>query len=238
MIAHLKVQGGVLIQVALGGVLLRPEHRAHLIHPLEHPHHGLLVELGGLGQEGLFAKVVQAENVGASLRPGVDDLGCVDLGEAPGSGGSPGRPGRYPPGCVNTALLPGHPQHYRPQTQLGVQVQVQLPLGQGHRHGGCRTGEDGDLGVGQLPAAGCPGLVTPRTGGGDRAALHCIVQVRLVGTHTLDQAFPGAQGEEGDAAHVPQGMDRAVQGDDLVIPALHRCFSLFGQEYHTVHNLS
>ena len=63
-------------------MLLRPEHGGHLKHPLEHPHHGLLIELGGLSQEGLASEIVQAEDVAAPLRPGVDDLGGVDLGKA------------------------------------------------------------------------------------------------------------------------------------------------------------
>ena len=63
-------------------MLFRPEYRRHLEHPLVHAHHGLLVELGGLGQIGLAAEVVQLEDVGASLRARVDDLGGVNLRKA------------------------------------------------------------------------------------------------------------------------------------------------------------
>lgn len=80
--AHLQIQGGIFVQVPLGGVLLRPEHRADLIHPLKHPHHGLLVELGGLGQHSFPAEIVQPELAGASLGPGLAQLGGVDLGKA------------------------------------------------------------------------------------------------------------------------------------------------------------
>ena len=236
-IAHLEVQGGVLVQMTLGGVLLRPEHGGHLVHPLKDAHHGLLIELGGLSQEGLFAKVVQAKDVGPALGSGVDDFGGVDLGkplalevvpEGPADGGldAEHRP------------LFGSSQHHRPQAQLGVQVQVQLLLGQRHRQGRGGTGQDGEGGVGQLFSAGGTGFDAPHTGGGDRTFLGGPVQGVLLGAHALDQTGAGAQGDEVDAAHVPQGMDCAVDGDGLVIPALHRFVDLFCQEYHTVHNLS
>ena len=236
-IAHLKVQGGVLVEMPLGGVLLRPEHRGHLVHPLEHPHHGLLVELGGLGQEGFSAKIVQAEDVGAPLRPGVDDLGGVDLGKALPVQVRPEGPAD---GGLDTKHrpLPGGAEHHRPQGQLRVQVQVQLLLGQGHRRGRGGPGEHRDPRLGQLHPAGGPGLCPQHAGDCDGALLGGPVKGLPAGAYTLEQPLPGAQGQEGDPAQIPQGVNRPVKGDGLVIPGpLHRA-RLTGQKFHAVHNLS
>ena len=60
-------------------MLLRPEHRRCLKHPVIDPHHGLLVKLGALPQLRLLAEIVQLEHIGSALRPPRHDLGGVDL---------------------------------------------------------------------------------------------------------------------------------------------------------------
>ena len=116
-------------------MLFRPEHRTHLEHPLIRPHHGLLVDLGGLGQTGFFAEVVQPEEVGASLRTGADDLRGVDFGEA--------LPGQIVPEGLGQPLLELEhrpaaqvPEDHRTQGQLSIQADIQFSLGQGDGHGG------------------------------------------------------------------------------------------------------
>ena len=191
----------------------------------------------GLGQEGLFAEVVQPEDVGPAFGSGVDDLGGVDFSKALALEVVPEGPADSGLDAEHRPFLGGS-QHHRPQTQLGVQIQIQLFLGQRHRKRSGGAGQDGEGCVGQLFPAGSPGFDAPHTGGGDGALLGSSVQGVLLGADTLDQTGAGTQGDEGDAAHVPQGVDRAVEGDGLVIPALHRFIDLFCQEYHTVHNLS
>src|SRR5262245_31891687 len=56
--AQLRVERGVLGEVARRVMRLRPEHRTDLVHPFEHPHEHLLVELRALGEIGLLAEVV------------------------------------------------------------------------------------------------------------------------------------------------------------------------------------
>ena len=51
----------------------------------------------------------------------------------------------------------------------------------------------------------------------------------------LDQPLPGAQGEEGDPAQIPQGVHHPVQGDGPVIPAHHRRVEFRCQNFHANH---
>ena len=212
--AHLKVQGGVLVQVPGGGVLLRPEHGGHLEHPLEHPHHGLLIELGGLGQKRLAAEIVQAEDVAAPLRPGVDDFGGVDLGKALAGEILPEGPGQALLDFEHRPLFQG-PQDHRAQAQLGVQVQLQPPLGHGHRHGLGGAGQDLQPGQPHLHAPGGPALGGHLSGEGDGALLTQVPGQQLRGGHALHRPVRQAQGEEGHASQGAQGVDHAVQGDGL-----------------------
>ena len=120
-ISHFEVQPGILVEVPGGGVLFRPEYGTHLEDPLEYPNHGLLVELGGLGQVGFLAKVVQPEDVGAALRPGMDDLRGVDFSEALAGEVVPERP-RQPLLELEHGPRLGMAQDGGAQGQLGVQV--------------------------------------------------------------------------------------------------------------------
>ena len=223
----------------LGGVLLRPKDGSHLKDPLEHPHHGLLVELGGLGQEGLAAEVVQAEDVAAALGPGVDNLGGVNFGEALSGEVLPEGPAQ-PRLDAEHRPLPLGPQHHRPQGQLGVQAQVQLPLGHGHRHGGRRTGENLHALHRQLPAAGGPLLGTHQAGYPDGALLAKPLRLNLRRAHTLQKSVGHAQGQKGDAAQAAQGMDRAVDRDlpSIQFPGGHHpgAYLLFGTSNYKFHH--
>ena len=154
--AHLQIQGGIFVQVPLGGVLLRPEHRADLIHPLKHPHHGLLVELGGLGQHSFPAEIVQPELAGASLGPGPAQLGGVDLGKALPLEKLPEGPAD---GRLDAEHRPGAggAEGHRAEGELRVQAEGTL-FGQGHRRGRGGPGEHRAPGLRQLRPAGRPGF--------------------------------------------------------------------------------
>ena len=220
-IPQLEVQPGVLVEVPGGGVLFRPEHGADLKHPLKHPRHGLLVELGGLGQVRLFAEVVQPEDAGAALCPGTDDLGRVDLGEA--------LPGEVVPEGPHQPLLdsehrplPPVPKDGGAQGQPGVQVQPQPPLGQGQGQGGGGPGQHRDGLRRDLQAAGGPGL---RPDGAGQLHTALLAQARreyVRGAHALDGPPGQPQGEEGQPAHLPQGVDGSVDGGGAVIPSAPR----------------
>ena len=80
--AKLGVQAHVFVDMARGVVRLGAEHRAHLVHALEHADHDLLVELRRLRQVGLLAEVVHAEDVGPALARRRQQFGRLDLGEA------------------------------------------------------------------------------------------------------------------------------------------------------------
>ena len=80
--AELDVKTDVLVDVTGGVVRFCPEHRPDLEDPLEDTYHDLFVELGTLRQVGGTAKVVDLEDVGATLGGRGDDLGRLDLGEA------------------------------------------------------------------------------------------------------------------------------------------------------------
>ena len=150
--AHLQIQGGIFVQVPLGGVLLRPEHRADLIHPLKHPHHGLLVELGGLGQHSFPAEIVQPELAGASLGPGLAQLGGVDLGKALPLEKLPEGPAD---GRLDAEHRPGAggAEGHWAEGELRVQADGTL-FGQGHRRGRGGPGEHRAPGLRQLRPAG------------------------------------------------------------------------------------
>ena len=79
---ELDVERHVLRQVADRVVRFGAEHRADLVHPLEHAHHHLLVELRALREVAGPAEVVDAEDVRAGLGGGRDDLRRLDLDEA------------------------------------------------------------------------------------------------------------------------------------------------------------
>ena len=174
-------------------------------------------------------------------RPGVDDLWGVDLGKA--------LPVHvFPEGAADGVLdpedgaRPQRAQHHRAQAQLGVQVQRQPALGDGHRQGGRRAGEHFHLRAGQLEPARRPGLFPDGAGDPYGALVGDAVQARLPGTDALHHALAGAQGEEGQRAHAPQGVDHTVEGDGLVIPAdpypfCDRGFTASGSchEFHAVH---
>ena len=80
-IAHLEIQPGIFIQVALRVMLLRPEHRSNLHHTVKHADHHLLVKLRALSQHGGPGEVFQFKDIRASLRPSGPDLRRVDLRE-------------------------------------------------------------------------------------------------------------------------------------------------------------
>ena len=87
---HFKIQTGELAQVSAGIGILGPKHGTHLIDAAEIPDdRQLLVELGRLGQAGRLAEVVGGEHAGPALRLARDELGRVDLDEAPGVHGVP-----------------------------------------------------------------------------------------------------------------------------------------------------
>ena len=110
--------------------------------------------------------------------------------------------------------------------------------GGAHRRGRVGPGEHRDPRRGQLHPAGGQGLVPQHTGSGDGALLGGPVQGLPAGAYTLDQSLSGAQGQEGDPAQIPQGVNRPVKGDGLVIPGPLRRARLTGQKFHAVHNLS
>ena len=62
-IAHLEVQTGIFIQVALRIVLLCTENRAGLENAIENAYHHLLIELRALSQYRRMVEVIQAEKV-------------------------------------------------------------------------------------------------------------------------------------------------------------------------------
>ena len=198
------------------GVLLRPEHRGHLEHTLKNPHHGLLVELGGLGQKRLAAEVVQSKDVGAALRPGMNDLRGVDLGEALALEILPKCPAQALLDLKHAAL-PQVAEHHGPQAQLGVQVNVQLGLGYRHRHGGRGTGEDLHGLSRQFYPAGGPGLVPERAGDHDRSLLRHAGHIHTLGAGTLQDTVPLTQLQESEpAAHRLSGVDHTGDLDGLV----------------------
>ena len=80
--AELDVERHVLGEVAHGVVRFGAEHRADLVHALEHADHHLLVELRALREVAGPAEVVDAEHVGAGLGRRRDDLRGLDLDEA------------------------------------------------------------------------------------------------------------------------------------------------------------
>ena len=130
--------------MAGGVVLLRPEHRSGLKHPVEYPHHGLLVKLRALTQLRLLAEVIQLKNVGTALRAPGYDLGGADLREVLAQQ-------IVPKASDDTLLnlefctLPQVAQGDGAQGQLGLQGCVQLPFA--HRNGerGRRLGQNPQL---------------------------------------------------------------------------------------------
>ena len=85
----------------------------------------------------------------------------------------------------------------------------------------------------QLRPAGRPGLGPEHAGDRDGALL--AHPLGTPGTDALDQPLPGAQGEEGDPAQIPQGVHHPVQGDGPVIPAHHRRVEFRCQNFHANH---
>ena len=80
---HFEVQADVFGEVSIGLGLLRAIRMPHLEHPFQSaPHHDLLVELRALRQVCMLLEVVDTEEGRPALRPGVNELGRDDLGEA------------------------------------------------------------------------------------------------------------------------------------------------------------
>lgn len=73
-----------LRQVSAGAGLLGPVRLGDAERVSQSRDAGLQVELGGLGQEGLLAEVVQTEERGAALHLGLDQCGRGDLEGAKG----------------------------------------------------------------------------------------------------------------------------------------------------------
>ena len=113
--------------------------------------------------------------------------------------------------------LPGMAQHSGPQGEPGVQAEAQFPFPQGHRHGGGGPGQHRGRLHGDLHPAGGPGLRPDGTGQLHAALLPQPLGQYVRGAHALDAPPCHAQGEEYHAPHVPQGVDRAVDGDGPVI---------------------
>ena len=214
-IPHLKVHGGVFVQVPGGGVLLCPEDGSDLKDPLIDAYHHLLIKLGRLPQKGLAGKVLQTEDVAAALGAGVDDLGGVDLGKA--------LPLQiFPEGPAQSGLNLEHrplfqvPQDHRPQTQLGVQIEGQLPLIHRHRHGLRRAGEDLNAADMDFHAAGGTLFLPQNAGDNDGGLLRDAGNVHCTVTHALQNAVLLPQGEEGEpASHGAVGVYGAVYRDLL-----------------------
>ena len=201
--------------MAGGGVLLRPEHRGDLKHPLKHPHHGLLVELGGLGQKRLLAEVLHPEDVAAPLGPGVDDFGGMDLGEAPGHHLLSEGPAH---GLLHFehGALAQIAQHHRPQGELSIQIQVEFVLVNGHAYRLGRNGEHLNVLHPELHPHGGPLIGGERSGDHRRTLLDHPLQLGLVLHHALQRPIPEPQGQEGDGTHAPKGVDCTVYGHSLI----------------------
>ena len=79
---HFHVESGELAEMAMRPRLFCSEDRPDFEDALEIGHHAhLLVELGRLRQTGIPVKVLELENVGASLRTPSNQLRSVDLRE-------------------------------------------------------------------------------------------------------------------------------------------------------------
>ena len=244
-IAHLHVHGDILVQMAGGVVLLRPEHRGYLKHPLKDAHHHLLVELGGLGQKRLLAEVFHAEDVAAALGPGMDDLGGVDLGATLCEHLVPEGPAH---GLLNFEhrALAQVAQRHGAQRQFSIQVQVHLVLVNGHRDRLLRTGEHFQCLQMELHPHGGPLVGGQRAGGDHRALLAHALQQPLVGFvhYALERAVPQTQSHKFDGTHGPDGVDCAMNTDRLIeerapfeISGAQRFLLCSSHEFHLSHIL-
>ena len=113
-------------------MLLRPEHRSRLKHPVVDAHHGLFIKLRALAQLRLLAEVIQLKDIGTALRAPGHDLGGANLREALAQ--------QVVPKASDDALLnlefcpfPQVAQGDGAQGQLGLQGCVQFPFA--HRNG-------------------------------------------------------------------------------------------------------
>ena len=109
------------------------------------------------------------------------------------------------------------PQHHGTKSQLGIQVYVQLGLGDGHRHGCRRPGQHLYPLCHQLHPARGPGLL-PKPPSHDHSRLfRDLRHVHPLPTGALQKPVPLAQFQKGEAAsHRPLGVYHAGDLNGLI----------------------
>ena len=204
--AHFKIHRRVFVQMALGVVLLRAEHRADFKHALVNRHHRLLVKLRALGQIRAAAEIFHAEQVRAALRVLRDDLRGMDLRESLFLQ-------RLAETADNAFLNLKHralaevAQRHKAQRQIRIQRQVHLVFADRHRHGFRRAGEHLNALRMQLRAARRT-LVAHHFA----ADLHrvAVANVFIRAQHALQHALRHAQQRKAHIAQIAQRVHKAM----------------------------
>lgn len=152
-------------------------------------------------------------------RPGVDDLGGVDLGEALGGEVLP--EGRLIPSCTlktervrRLRSTRGLRDSSVSRFSLSRRLETATGMGAAGRDS-TRTSS-----AASSRAPGGPFLPPHRPGDHRGTLLTQPLRQLLRPAHALDRPVPHPQGKEGDPAHGPQAVDRPLQGDGPARPAL------------------
>ena len=216
-VGHLKVKADVLVQVARSVVALGAVYVADLKNAAKDASGVLLIELGGLGQIGLLAEVVELKDVCTALGAGRDDLGRMDVGEALAEhilGKAVGNRALD----AEDGLLARMAQGDRAQRQLGVQRHAQVFLAERDRNLLGRAGQDLDRSQDDLKAVLCAGLLAHVARDlNDHAVLDVCLghAVDFAREHALDQAAIDADHDEGKIGHIAYAVHGAAEGDRL-----------------------